>query len=124
MKKIILSIILLIFISFMGCAEEDVWQPPEKPITYSVEYEVKGTAKKVDITYENEDEGTSQWSNIIPPWTYKFTGEEGQFVYISAQNDDSIGSVTVTIYVDSTIFKTSTSSGAYVIATADGTLGD
>jgi len=39
---------------------------------------------------------------------------------ISAQNNGSRGSITVTIYVNGKIFRTSTSSGAYVIASADG----
>ncbi|MBL7087099.1 MAG: hypothetical protein ISS28_08435 [Candidatus Cloacimonetes bacterium] len=87
-----------------------------------VEYKVTGTASRVDVTYENEGGGTSQESNVSVPWTYSFTGEPGDFVYISAQNQGQSGSVTVTIYTDGDKFKTSTSSGAYVIATASGSL--
>jgi len=87
-----------------------------------VEYKVTGTASRVDVTYENEDGGTSQEGNVSVPWTYSFTGDPGDFVYISAQNQGQSGSVTVTIYTDGDNFKTSTSSGAYVIATASGSL--
>ena len=87
-----------------------------------VEYEVTGSASKVDVTYENEDGGTSQESDVSVPWSYSFKGYSGDFVYISAQNQGETGSVTVTIYKNGSVFKTSTSSGAYVIATASGTL--
>lgn len=87
-----------------------------------VKYEVTGTANTVDVTYENEDGGTSQESDVSVPWSYTFDGEPGDFVYISAQNQGESGSVTVTIYTDGDEFKSSTSEGSYVIATASGTL--
>jgi hypothetical protein len=43
-----------------------------------------------------------------------------EFVYISAQNNQD--NVTVKIIVDGDTFKESTSTGAYVIATASGLL--
>lgn len=86
--------------------------------SYSIKYEVTGTASTVSVTYENEDGGTSQYSDRSVPWSHSFTAHPGDFVYISAQNQGDSGSVTTTIYKDSSIWKTSTSSGAYVIATA------
>jgi len=94
---------------FIGCSIE-------------CEYKVTGSANTVDVTYSNESEGTSQESNVSIPWTYSFEGEEGQFVYISAQNQGETGSVTVTIYRNGKKIETSTSNGAYVIATASGSL--
>ena len=88
----------------------------------NVKYKVTGTADTVDVTYENSDGGTSQESDVSVPWSYSFTGEPGDFVYISAQNQGQTGTVTVTIYTDGDVFKTSTSEGAYVIATASGSL--
>ena len=88
----------------------------------SVTYEVTGSANAVDVTYENDDGGTSQEGEVPVPWSYTFTGEPGDFVYISAQNQGESGSVTATIITDGDTFKTSTSSGAYVIATASGSL--
>lgn len=89
---------------------------------YQVRYEVTGSASTVDITYQNEDGGTSQLSDVTLPWSLAFTGEALDFVYVSAQNQGETGTVTVTIYKDGEQFKTSTSSGAYVIASADGAL--
>lgn len=43
-----------------------------------------------------------------------------EFLYLSAQNRGSSGSITVIIIVNNEVWKSSTSSGAYVIATASG----
>jgi hypothetical protein len=110
MKKV--ALILLVILALSQC---DLFAP-------TVTYEVTGSASSVDVTYENEDGGTSQQSGVSVPWSYSFTGHNGDFVYISAQNNGSSGSVTVTIYKNDSVFKTSTSSGAYVIADAYGTL--
>ncbi|MCJ7483176.1 MAG: hypothetical protein MUO31_09450 [Thermodesulfovibrionales bacterium] len=85
-----------------------------------VEYRVSGSTNSVFITYANKDEGTSQ-TYAQTPWTYKFSGaKSGQFLYVSAQNQRSSGSVKVEIYKNGDLYKVSESSGAYVIATASG----
>lgn len=87
---------------------------------YLVRYEITGTAKTVDVTLNNSNGGTSQYSNVTLPKSYKYSTFNDDFLYISAQNNDKLGSVTVSIYYKDKLFKTSTSSGAYVIATASG----
>lgn len=96
--------------------------PGPSTTSYSVEYQVTGSASTVFVTYENENGGTSQIASAIVPWSHTFTANSGDFVYISAQNNGDSGSVTVTILEDGNVFKTSTSSGAYVIADASGML--
>lgn len=93
----------------------------------TVVYEVEGTAKSVDITMESTS-GTSQQSNLKVPLSSKsgsrgLTVEmnRGDFVYISAQNQGSSGSVTCRITVDGAVVSTVTSSGGYTIATCSGT---
>ena len=110
-----IAILGLIYLAMIGC---------DNPLDSSIDvkYEVSGTASTVDVTYENSDGGTSQESDVEVPWSYSFTGHPGDFVYISAQNQGQTGTVTVTIYNDGDVFKTSTSEGAYVIATASGSL--
>jgi len=88
--------------------------------TYSVKYTL--SCSSCDITYENSSGGTSQESNVNSTWSYSFTGYDGDFVYLSAQNNNNSGSITVNILVGGSVYKTSTSSGAYVIATASGSL--
>ncbi len=130
MKKIIFLLLLSVFL--FACELDN---PKE------VEYKVTCTATPnlVDLTIENEDGRTSQFSDVATPWTYTFDIEKddygvfvyvfdiekddyGVFVYVSAQNQQDHGSVTATIYVDGSQFKTSTSTGAYVIATASGSV--
>ena len=87
-----------------------------------IKYEVTGTADTVNITYKNEDGGTSQANGVSMPWTYLFKAQPGDSVYLSAQNNGESGTVTVTIYKDGSEFKKSSSTGAFCIATASGLL--
>lgn len=89
-----------------------------------MKYEVLCTAipNLVSITIENEGGGTSQYTDVATPWNYQFEGSSGDFVYVSAQNQQDHGNVTATIYINGGVFQTSTSSGAYVIASAYGSI--
>jgi len=91
---------------------------PEPPPTPEVEYKITGTASKVFVTLSNATGGTEQFDNVHVPHTYTFEKYTGWFLYVSAQNLGESGSVTVTIYLNGAVVATSTSSGAYVIATA------
>jgi len=91
---------------------------PEPPPTPEVEYKITGTASKVFVTLSNATGGTEQFDNVSVPHTYTFETFDDWFLYVSAQNLGEWGSVTVTIYLNGAVVKTSTSSGAYVIATA------
>ncbi len=126
MKKagVIIGIIAVIAI-IAGTAICVLSIPPESstpPYTAlpSVVYKITGTAKAVDVTLSNPTGGTEQYSGVYLPVQVTYNSFSDSFVYISAQNDGSYGSVTVSIYVNNALFKTSTSSGAYVIATASG----
>lgn len=91
-----------------------------------VEYKVTCNTGLVDLTIENSNGGTSQYDDMATPWSYSFEVDKPEygyvFVYVSAQNQQSSGTVTAQIYVDGTLYKTSTSTGAYVIATASGSV--
>ena len=115
MKKLLFLSILSLF--FITC-EKDI----QEPIVYQVKYEITGSTTSVNITYENEQGGTSQVAEANVPWLTTFQRVKGSFVYLSAQNKLDEGTVTVTIYRDGSSFKTSTSTGGYVIATASGLL--
>ena len=92
------------------------------PQSYSVEYKVSGSANSASITYSNAQGGTEQ-QKINLPWSKSFTVTSGSFLYISAQNEGDSGSVTCQILVNGSVYKTSTSSGAYVIADCSGSAG-
>jgi len=107
MKKVLFVVLPLLLV--LGC-DAKVWD---------VEYKVSGSGGSFDVTISNKDDGTSQYDNVSSGWTYSFsTSDHGRFLYVSAQNQNSSGSVNTKIYVDGKQKKTSTSSGAYVIASS------
>lgn len=54
--------------------------------TYEIEYKV--TCQQCNITYRNERGESAEVTGIKDNWTYKFMGNPGQFVYVSATNDN------------------------------------
>ncbi len=124
MKKIIVLLFLSVLLSCELVPEEDIADIVKQPIP--VEYKVTCTTGLVDLTISNEDEGTSQFDDMATPWSYSFEVNNPEygyfFVYVSAQNQQSSGTVTAQIYVNNSLYKTSTSTGAYVIASASGSV--
>jgi len=94
--------------------------PIPTPTPDYVIYEITGTASIVDVTLNNPTGGTEQYSEVTVPHQFTYSQFPDDFLYISAQNQGEYGSVTVTIYLNNEVFKTATSEGAYVIATASG----
>lgn len=90
--------------------------------TYSVKYEITGSAASVSITMNNSQGGTQQLDHLLP-FAVTYTFDPGDFAYISAQNNGEYGSVTCRIWVDGVKWKESTSSGAYKIADCSGFIG-
>lgn len=91
------------------------------PTSHAVTYAVAGTTSSASMTYQTPD-GSAQEAGVSVPWSHSFTATEGQFLYISAQNQNDYGTVAVSIKVDGTEVKHSVSSGAYVIADTSDTL--
>lgn len=112
MKRLILVLFVLLLSS---CSVVDPDADKRK-----VTYLISGSAPSVDITMSNSSEGTEQYSGVAIPWTTSFDSKKDAFLYISAQNNGESGTVSVQISVDGKTFKTASSSGAFVIATASG----
>lgn len=110
-KTLLIALTFLILIT--GCSKE--------PSQVSYQYEVSGSAGNYSITCEGAPSGTVQYSNVGSGWTYKWTQSGTRWLYMSAQNNTSSGTVTVKIIRDGKVVGQQTSSGAYVIATTDGT---
>lgn len=85
---------------------------------YYLEYEISGTTSSVSVTLNNPSGNTEQFDPVSVPHTYSYKTFPDSFYYISAQNNESSGSVTVSIYRRGKLIETATSSGAYVIASA------
>jgi len=86
-----------------------------------VTYEIGGTTDRASLTLSNASGGTEQ-IEVRVPWTKAFSMEQGDFAYISGQNDRDNGSITCKILVDYQLYKVSESSGAYVIASCSGSV--
>jgi hypothetical protein len=92
------------------------------PSTLSVTYEITGSASAVSITLSNAQAGTEQGEYQVP-FRKTYTMKRDAFAYISAQNQGEYGTVTCKIFLGSTVWKESTSSGAYSIADCSGLVG-
>lgn len=88
--------------------------------TMDIEYRITGTSDTVSITMENASGGTEQYDSRRVPYSYEFVAQEGQFLYISAQNNGERGTVTCEIVINGVVEKEATSQGAYVIASCSG----
>jgi hypothetical protein len=87
-----------------------------------IEYHVTGSATRASMTYATAGNGTAQAGDRALPWSFDWTANRGDFVYLSAQNAGQAGCVTVEIKVRGATFKTTQSCGAFVIATASGSV--
>jgi hypothetical protein len=89
--------------------------------TRVVIYKIAGTTSRADYTIENSQGGTEQ-GEVSVPWTKTFTFRRGDFVYLSAQNQRDSGTIKCEIWVDGKLFKNSSSSGGYMIASCSGSV--
>jgi hypothetical protein len=126
---ITLALVFIAALFVFSCDDESISRALGEPVshTYTIKYEITGTASSVSITMENSGGNTEQFSSVSLPWSTAFTVTLNDkydwfFVYVSAQNNGSSGAVTATIYKDNHVLETATSSGAYVIATASGSI--
>lgn len=103
---------ILFLVTLFSCKKDK-----DNFVTYNVGCE------DCSLTYRNKTGGTEQ-QEMKSTWTHTFNGKDGQFLYISAQNNKDNGQVTVTITIDGETLQTATSKGAYVIATASGNIPD
>lgn len=107
MRTLLLFILIAVFAS---CEDQ----------ARNVNFKVTGTATSFFVTLTSPDGNTQQYDPVGSGTSWSAKAYSGNWVYLSAQNNTDQGSVTVTITVDGDVFKTATSSGAYVIASVDG----
>jgi hypothetical protein len=88
---------------------------------YHIVYQMSGSARAASLTYQNATGDTEQ-KDVSMPWTMAFDAQSGAFLYLSGQNKGESGSVTCSILVNNVVVKTSTSEGAYKIASCSGRL--
>ena len=108
-----LAIIGCVLIAITGCTKESMQS--------DYKYEVSGSARNFSITCEGAPSGTVQYANVGSGWAYTWKQTGTRWLYMSAQNNTSSGTVTVKIIRNGKVLAQQTSSGAYVIASVDGT---
>jgi len=54
--------------------------------TYEMEYKV--VCDQCNVTFRNEKGQSEEVASVKQSWSYKFNGNAGQFVYVSATNDN------------------------------------
>src|SRR6266540_2067824 len=94
--------LLVVGVLMTGCTGDTVDYGPGSDTTalHDIEYLVTGAARANSITFQNENDDSSQDAGVALPWHYDMTGiEEGVFLYVSAQNDGG-GTITCQILVD------------------------
>jgi hypothetical protein len=92
--------------------------------THTVIYEISGIAKRISVTYQNAEGGIEQTEWNVP-FTKEFEMTKGNIANVVAQSlKEGYSEITCTIYVDGKKFKTSTSSGEYVMTTCTGIVGE
>jgi hypothetical protein len=74
----------------------------------------------VDLTYSNAYGDTTQQGNQGNGWYYSFHPRQGQFLYLSAQNQCDYGYITVKFVKNGVTIRENTSTGGYSIATISG----
>jgi hypothetical protein len=121
-KKVLLVWMVLVLAgTLVACDDDDNWDVGSP--TYRVKYKVGGTTSQASLTYQNAQGGTEQM-DVRVPWEKTIgTVQKGDFLYLSAQNYEASGSITCEIWVDGRMWKHSISSGAYVIASCNGSAG-
>jgi hypothetical protein len=107
----------------LGESEEGLTEPSVATPTgeYRVTFEITGSAERVELTLEGGEE-TEQGEYQIP-FSQEVSVDSGDFVYISAQNLGTTGTVTCTIYVDGELLATTTAQGSYVVVSCSGIAG-
>lgn len=93
----------------------------DESLLYDVTYSVTCTSGTVDITI-NTGGNIAQYTDVDTPWSTEFEADEDTFVYVSAQNNQSNGIVTVSISKDGNILQSNSCSGSYCITTASGSV--
>lgn len=105
-----------------GSGSSGGWTSPTPTRSASLEYRVTcSSTQAVSVTYMNAQSGSEQGSRMACPWSQSYPSFSG-FAYISAQNQDDYGTLTVEILVNDVVAKKSSCTGAYCIASASGRL--
>jgi hypothetical protein len=108
--------LIVVSLMIMACSFGCISSHPTAD--YKADYDVVGEGTgSASVTYTNQSGGTEQ-RDVRLPWHESFPVRSGDFLYISAQNKNGSGSITIYISINKQTRKTASSEGAYVIASS------
>jgi hypothetical protein len=87
---------------------------------HTVTYKVTG-GHGASVTYQNESQDTGQDTEAGTPWSDVESMSDGDFYYVSAQNQGG-GTITCSVVVDGVTVDSNSASGEYAICSASGTI--
>lgn len=94
------SILLIICLLVLACQKEK---------EVKVQYIVSKAASGFDLSYLNEEGSlVAEWvptASAEERWTYAFSAEEGDIVYVSARYYDISSAISVMILIDGKVYK-------------------
>lgn len=100
-----LIFLIIIIFAILSCNKDDS--------EVDVSYRISKSWSETIISYTNENgivnTDTAFFDSGEDVWSYSFSGEKGEIVYISAIYTDSTSSVTVEILLDGKIYKSESS---------------
>lgn len=73
----------------------------------------------VALTYQNDNGGVQQ-EKVNTPFSKSFTFQRGEFLYLSAQNQSTFGTIHVSIKANGREIYAATTSAPFGVATASG----
>ena len=111
-------IVLILLFSLSSCLKDNSSPNPTKS---KYKYYVSGTSGSYSVTIENANNNTQQFDPIGNGWAYTWEQTGKRWLYLSAQNNNSTGTVVVRIYKDGVIIASNKSVGGHTIADVSGT---
>jgi hypothetical protein len=88
---------------------------------YKVLYRITGTATSADLTYNSPSGDTGQITSSIPR-DLGFSSFQDDFLYISAQNNNETGSISVEIFYEDNLKASDGCGGSFCIAEASSSI--
>jgi Mycobacterium membrane protein len=110
-------VVLLLFAVFSSSCDR-IFGPDD-----DIEYRVEGTATTADISYVNQNGGTTQVVGAAVPWNVLWSdAKKGDLLSVSATIVNAAGgTITVSIRTNGDDYKKASTSGVGGVATASGT---
>jgi hypothetical protein len=117
--------VLPVSLILINCAVEPEGDSGQHEIsTYQIRYKVEGSIQTASISIMDENTQGRNFPNQTLPWEYIFSKKvrQGTYLYLSAQHNQTQGTVVAVIFKENEVFKSDTVSGIYATATVSGRL--